>query len=246
MLIDIHCHLDFPDFEKDLDSVIERAKKAGVVVIITAGLNPETNRKALEIAGKYSIVKAALGIYPQYAAEMSDDDVEKEIDFIRKSKPYAISEVGLDATYPEMEKQKKVFEKMIALAKELNIPIIVHSRKAEKEACEMLISNNARKVVVHCFNGKLSLAKEMEAKGFFFSIPAIISHASQFRELAKAVNSMHLLTETDAPFLSAVKGERNEPSAVKGIVDEISGIKRVEAEEMAKIIFSNYQKLFMQ
>ena len=135
---------------------------------------------------------------------------------------------------------------MIALAKELNIPLIVHSRKAEKEACEMLISNNARKVVIHCFNGKLSLAKEMEAKGFFFSIPAIISHASQFKELVKAVNSTHLLTETDAPFLSAVKGERNEPSAVKEIVDEISEIKRVEAEEMAKIIFSNYQKLFMQ
>jgi TatD DNase family protein len=246
MLIDVHCHLEFPDFEKDLDSVIERAKEAGVVAIITAGLNPETNRKALEIAKKYPIVKAALGIYPQYAAEMSDDDVEKEIEFIRKSKPYAISEVGLDATYPEMEKQKKVFEKMIALAKELNIPIIVHSRKAEKEACEMLISNNARKVVVHCFNGKLSLAKEMEAAGFFFSIPAIISHASQFKELAKAVNSTHLLTETDAPFLSAVKGERNEPSAVKEIVDEISGIKHVEAEEMAKIIFSNYQKLFMR
>lgn len=245
MLIDVHCHLDFPAFEKDLDSVIERAGKAGVISIITAGTNPETNRKTLEIAKKYPLVKAALGIYPQYAAEMSDEDVEKEIEFIRKSKPYAISEVGLDATYPEIEKQKKVFEKMILLAKELNVPIIVHSRKAEKEAYEMLISNNARKVVVHCFNGKLSLAKEMEANGFFFSIPAIISHASQFRELAKAVNSTHLLTETDAPFLSAVKGERNEPAAVKGIVDVIAEIKHVETEEMAKIIFSNYQKLFM-
>ena len=245
MLIDIHCHLDFPDFEKDLHSVIERAKEAGVVSIITAGTNPETNRKALEIAKKYPIVKAALGIYPQYAVEMSGEAVEKEIEFIRKSKPFAISEVGLDATYPEMEKQKQVFEKMISLAEKLNVPLIVHSRKAEKEVFEMLSSNDAKKVVVHCFNGKLSLAKEMEAAGYFFSIPAIISHASQFKELAKAINSTHLLTETDAPFLSAVKGERNEPAAVKGIVDVISGIKHIEAEEMAKIIFSNYQKLFM-
>ncbi|MDI6738626.1 MAG: TatD family hydrolase [Nanoarchaeota archaeon] len=246
MLADVHCHLDFPDFEKDLDSVIERAKKAGVVAIITAGLNPETNRKALEIAGRFPIVKAALGIYPQYAAEMSEEAVEKEIAFIKKQKPFAISEIGLDGTYPDMEKQKEVFRQMIALAKELKIPLVVHSRKAEKEVFEVLVSMNAGKVVVHCFNGKLSLAKEMQAAGFFFSIPAIVSHATQFKELVKAINSTHLLTETDAPFLSAVKGEKNEPASVKQTAAEIASIKGVSAEEMEKMIFSNYQKLFMK
>lgn len=244
MLADVHCHLDFPDFEMDLDSVIERAEKAGVVAIITAGINPETNRKALEIARKFLIVKAALGIYPQYAVEMSEEAVKQEIAFIKKQKPFTISEVGLDATYSEMEKQKKVFKQMISLAKELDIPLVVHSRKAEKEVFDVLVSMNAKKVVVHCFNGKLSLAKEMEAAGFFFSIPAIVSHATQFKELVKAVSSSHLLTETDAPFLSAVKGERNEPASVKATAAAIAEIKGVSAEEMENMLFSNYQKLF--
>lgn len=246
MLIDVHCHLDLPDFENDLDSVIERAKEAGVSAIITAGVDVKSNRKAVEIAKKYPLVKASLGIYPQYAPKMNEKEIEEEIEFIRKAKPFAISEIGLDGTYPDLEKQKKVFRKMISLAMELNVPMIVHSRKAEKEVFDVLKEMKARKVVVHCFNGRLTLAKEMQAAGFFFSIPAIVSYASQFKELVKLVNATHLLTETDAPFLSAVKGERNEPASVKQTCAEIAAIKGVEAEEMEKIIFSNFQKLFMK
>ncbi|MDD4877831.1 MAG: TatD family hydrolase [Candidatus Nanoarchaeia archaeon] len=246
MLADIHCHLDFPDFEKDLDSVIERAEKAGVVSIVTAGLNNVTNAKALEISKKYPAVKAALGIYPEFAAQMGEEAVKQEIEFIRKQKPFAVSEVGLDATYPDMEKQKEVFKQMVSLAKDLKIPLIVHSRGAEKEVFDVLKEMNARKVVVHCFSGKLSLAKQMEKEGYFFSIPAIVSYSSQFRELVKTISSSHLLTETDAPFLSAVKGERNEPASVKQTAAVIASIKGVSAEEMENMLFSNFQKLFMQ
>ncbi|MBU2637713.1 MAG: TatD family hydrolase [Nanoarchaeota archaeon] len=245
MLIDIHCHLDFKDFEKDLDSVIERAGKAGVKAIISAGVNTESNRKTLAIAKKYPLVKAALGIYPSDALKMKDSEIDKEIAFIKKSKPFAIGEVGLDGTYPEMEKQKIVFKKFIELAKELDVPLIVHSRKAEEEVFDMLSAMNAKKVVVHCFMGKLSLAKKIREKGWMLSVPCIVENSTQFQEMVKEINATHLLTETDAPFLAAEKGKRNEPAFVKQSVAEIAGIKGVSAEEMEKMVFMNYQKMFM-
>lgn len=246
MLADIHCHLDFPDFEKDLDSVIGRAEKAGVVSIVSAGINPGSNRKTLEIAKKYPLVKAALGIYPSDALKMKDSDIDSEIGFIRESKPFAIGEVGLDRTYPEMERQKKILEKLIMLAKELDIPLIVHSRKAEKEVFDILSSMNAEKVIVHCFMGKLSTAKKIMEKGWMLSVPCIVETSSQFQEMVKAINATHLLTETDAPFLSAVKGRRNEPAFVKESIVKIAEIKGVSAEEIEKMVFMNYQKLFMK
>ncbi|HII15764.1 MAG TPA: TatD family hydrolase [Nanoarchaeota archaeon] len=245
MLIDVHSHLDFPDFEKDFDKVLERAKEAGVFAIISAGVNPESNRKVLEIAGKYPIVKPALGIYPSDALKMSDSEIENEIGFIRKSGPFAVSEVGLDGTYPEMEKQKLVFEKFIMLAKELDVPLIVHSRKAESETVEMLARLEAKKVVVHCFMGKLSIAKQIEDNGWLFSVPCIIQTSSQFQELVKKVKSTHLLTETDAPLLSAVKGKRNEPAFAADTIKKMAEIKGVAKEEMEKMVFMNYQRLFM-
>lgn len=244
MLVDIHCHLDFKDFEKDLDKVIERAEKAGIKTIISAGINPESNRKTLEIAKKYPLVKAALGIYPSDALKMSDADIDKEIEFIRKSKPAAIGEVGLDGTYPGMERQKKIFAKFAGLAKELDIPIIVHSRKAEQEVFDELCAMDAKKAIVHCFMGKLSLAKKIIEKKWMLSVPCIIENSSQFQEMVKEINATYLLTETDAPFLSAERGKRNEPAFVKKSVAKIAEIKGVSAEEMEKMIFMNYRRIF--
>ncbi len=245
MLVDVHCHLDTEQFNDDLDKVIERAKDAGVISVITNGTDKKSNRKVLEIAEKYDIVRPALGIYPEEASKLNERQINAEIEFIRKQKPLAIGEVGLD-TYRagNLEKQKAMFQKFIGLAKELDVPIIVHSRKAEKEAFEMLSKAKAKKVIMHCYNGNLKLAKAIEAKGWHFSIPPIIAYSSQFQELVKRVSSSYLLTETDSPFLSHEKGKRNEPMNVKESVRHIAQLKGIEFEEAKNIIFMNYKRLF--
>lgn len=261
MLIDVHCHLSFDSFKEDLDQVIERAKKSGMTAILCSGVDHKTNREVLELSKKYEIVKASLGIYPLDAVglghydntprERKKFDVDAEIEFIRKNKDkiMAIGEVGLDKS-PEgdckLEEQIKVFRKTISLAQEIKKPLVVHTRKAEKECIGILEEMKANNVVLHCFTGNMKLVERAEKLGYSFSIPSIIIRLKHFQELVERVSLNNLLTETDAPYLSPIKGERSEPSFVKETIKKISEIKKIEEIEVEKIIFSNYQKIFLK
>lgn len=249
ILIDVHCHLDLLD---DLDSVILRAKKAGVKVIVFNGINAKSNLKVLEISEKYDIVKAALGIYPPEALLKEENieqdfDIDSEIKFIRdnKDKIIAIGEIGLDySTDADKTEQKELFRKMIRLGLKLDKPLIVHSRKAEEDVIKILEEEKAKKVVLHCFSGRKSLIKKADSLGYYFSIPTNIVRAENFQSMVKEVNINQLLTETDAPYLSPFKGKKNEPSFVIEAVKKIASIKGFEVEEVANNIFMNYQRLF--
>ncbi|MBS3152427.1 TatD family hydrolase [Candidatus Woesearchaeota archaeon] len=261
MLVDVHAHLTFEQFSKDLEQVIERARKTGVVSILCSGVDHESNVKVLELSKKYNIIKASLGIYPLDAVglghyddvprEAREIDVDAEIEFIRKNKEniLAIGEIGLDKS-PEgdckLEEQKDVFWKSIKLAEEIRKPIVVHTRKAEVECIEILESSKTKNVVLHCFTGNLKLVKKAEDLGFYLSIPAIVTRLKHFQEVIQKVSMKNLLTETDAPYLSPFKGERNEPSYIKETIKIIAKIKNLTEEEVENIIFSNYQKVFMR
>lgn len=261
MIVDVHTHLTFPQFSKDIDEVIERAKKAGVVSIITSGVDHESNVQVLELAKKYEIIKASLGIYPLDAVGLGhyDDskretiklDVDSEIEFIKKNKDkiIAIGEIGLDKS-PEvdckLEEQKEVFWKAIRLAEQIKKPIVIHTRKAEQECIEILESSKIKNVVLHCFTGNLKLVKKAEDLGFYFSIPAVATRLKHFQEVINRVSLKNILTETDAPYLSPFKGERNEPSYIKETIKLISQIKKITEEEVENIIFSNYQNIFLK
>ena len=260
MIVDVHAHLDHASFDMDRDEVIKRAVDAGVKAINTNGLNPETNRKTLELSRKYDIVKAAIGIYPPDAlrkeVEHSDNpldaemfDVSKEIEFIRKNAEniIAIGECGLDFTASneqEKEEQKDVFRKMIALAEELNKPIVVHSRKAEKDVIDILSESGIKKVLLHCFCGKKGLVKQGADLGYYFSIPCNVVRAQNFQQIVEKVNINQLLTETDSPFLSPFRDKRNEPSFITESIKKIAEIKEMDIDEVEKNIYMNYQKLF--
>lgn len=253
ILVDVHAHLDWKDF-KDLDEVIERAKLAGVKAIISAGVDPKSNRQVLEIAKRYDIVKAALGIYPPDALGRETNtenlvDIDKEIEFItlNRSKIIAIGEIGLDYKSEDADKemQKHVFVNQLRLAKKLNLPIIVHSRKAELEVIEILEKEGMKKVVLHCFSGKTSLIKKAICLGWSFSIPTNVVKSEQFQNLVKIVPLPQLLTETDSPFLSPFQGKRNEPAFVAESVKKIAEIKKLDQLEAANIIYSNYQNMFL-
>lgn len=262
MLVDIHAHLDHDRFKKDLDKVIERARKKDVKYIITSGVNKSTNRKALELSKKYQdIVKASLGIYPLDALEieMKEGDfprvieklnVDEEIEFIRKNKNkiIAIGEAGLDYNYTKdkNKEQKEVFQKVISLAEKIKKPLIVHSRKAEIDVIEMLRSSTLKKVIMHCFTAKLKLAKKAEDLGYYFSIPPIIVRLRHFQELVDRLSLDKILTETDCPYLSPIAGERNEPSFIVETIKKIAEIKKLTEKEIKNIIFMNFQKVFLK
>jgi len=254
MLVDVHAHLDFEGLRERLDEVIANAKNAGVRSIITSGVNPETNRLALDIVNRYpDIVHASWGLYPIDALEREGlvgkpIDVDSEIEFLIKNKDKFISvgEVGLDLhSGKDLARQKEAFGKVLDAAKKLNKTVLVHSRKAESEALDMLESHGMKKVIMHCFTARKHAVKRAYDLGYYFSIPPVIVRLQQFQEMAELVDINHILTETDAPFLSPFKDKRNEPAFVVETINKIAEIKKMDKTEVMNNIWMNYQKLFL-
>lgn len=263
-LVDVHAHLEHSRFEGDLDEVVGRFIEAGGKLIVESGVNPETNRKALELAEKYDVVKVSFGLYPidalakevegssEFLREVKVFDVDEELDWIEEHKDecVAIGEVGLDYNWKEFQsdemrvKQKEVFRKVLKLAKKIGKAVVIHSRKAEMDAVEILEEEGMEKVVMHCFNGRKSLIRRGVENGWFFSVPPNVVRLEHFKMLVEMVPLGQLLTETDSPYLSPVVGERNEPVNVRVTLKEIARIKGVSVEEVAGEIFKNAKKLF--
>ena len=246
VFIDVHCHLDM--CEGRIEDIIERAKVAGVGVMVTQGVKPESNRKSLEFSSRFDIVKSALGMYPIDALKMSDSEVDSEIKFIRenKDKIVAIGEVGMDFKEDEKEhsRQVEIFKKVIKLALELDKPLIVHSRKAERECIEVLEEMKAKKVVMHCFNGKFSLVKRIIDNGWFLTIPTNVKSSEHFQKVALNAPISQLLCETDSPYLHPDKKWPNEPANVVESYRKIVDVRGMSLEEVKNIVSSNYWKLF--
>jgi len=250
IIADVHCHLDYFKEER-IKEVIINSEKAGVKSIITNGTTPESNRTCIELAKKYSIVKSALGLHPEFIDKFDDKTIEEEVNFVRahKSEIVAIGEIGLDYHWVKEEallkRQKALFKTQINLAKELSLPIIVHTRDAESDAVEMILSSGIKKVIMHCFSGNKNLINACFEKRFMFSIPTNIVRSRHFQMMAEMLPLSQLLTETDAPFLSPYPGKENEPAFITETIKKIAEIKKMDENEVANILYANYQKAFL-
>jgi TatD DNase family protein len=263
LLIDVHAHIDLEGYEQygGIDKLLDECKKNNVVTIIGNGVNPESNRKTLDIAKKHSIVKVALGIYPTHCLEYHEQGKEKEFDIeirsieeqIKHKKCIAIGEVGLE--YKEIknitEKQKDIQKKCLKifceLAKKYNIPIILHSRGAETEIVEYIesIGMKNKKVIMHCYSGRKHIVKRIKDNGWYFSIPCNLDRSEHFQGIVKEVPIEQLFTETDAPYLSPFPGKTNRPDNVKLTIKRIAAIKGLSEEDTANIIYNNFQRVFL-
>lgn len=258
--VDVHAHLDDSRFEKDLIDVLRKAEKKGVICIINSGVNPETNRKSLYLSRKNSLVKSSFGLYPvdsiaekinglsdDYPRQITPFCVDDELEWIEEHKEdcVAIGEIGLDFQIaPDYKKEQiEVFEKVLKLAKKLNKPVIIHSRKAELECIEILEKFRMKKVIMHCFSGKKSLIKRCVENGWFLSVPPVITRLDHFKILVGIVPLENLLTETDSPYLSPIAGERNTPENVLITIKEIAKIKIIDEDKIAEQIFKNAETL---
>ncbi len=245
--VDVHAHLDFEDYDSELDSVMRKCQEKKVSVVAN-GVNSKSNRKVLSLAKKYGLIKPALGFYPVDVASISEDVFDEELDFIKKSGCAGFGEIGLDFKYTKddvgQRKQVSAFWKFIELGEKTNKPLIIHSRKAELKVIEMLESSRLKKPVLHCFSGRKHLVKRSIDHGWFFSVPVIVNKLQQFQDLVSFANINQLLTETDSPYLGPVPGEKNYPWNVSLAVKKIAEIKGFEEKEVENNIFMNYQRLF--
>lgn len=259
--MDTHAHLDDPRFSEDLDGVVGRAKEAGLKSILTvgcwkkdAGFGP-----VLEVLRRYDLLWLALGVHPHEAKDAVEGGPWDEIRKIAnekgaggKGRLVAIGETGLDYHYGHSprEAQKKVFARQIALARELNLPIIVHSREADEDTLDILRAEGASDTggVFHCFSGTKETAKAALDMGFLLSFTGVVTFpkAEALREVVKAVPIEKTLIETDCPYLApaSVRGKRNEPSFVVETAREIARIKGLSLEDVGRITTLNAEELF--
>lgn len=249
MLVDAHCHLMHITHDT-IENVLQRAKEAGVTAITNNGTNPEDNRISLALAKRYPQVKAALGFYPTDTLKMTDEQIGEEMVFIKKNKDdvFALGEVGIDYHWitdqKEQKKERENFEKVLAFAEKIKRPVIVHSRKAEADTIDLLLSSKLKKIVMHCFGGSVKLVPTVVDAGWSFSIPTNVVRDSHFQKLTEIVPIGQLLTETDAPFLGPEKDVPNEPANIAKAIPIIAQIKRITSAEMKNIIFYNYKRIF--
>lgn len=249
MLVDIHSHLNYEVFDKNRDEVIERAKKAGIVKILASGSLIGANEKVLELARKYDIVEASLGLYPLDILNLGHDEFLDNLEFIKKnkSKLIAVGEIGLDFVSREKEKeQTDLFHEILDLCEKIKKPVVLHTRKAEKQVIDILETRKIKNAVFHCFTGNFKLVKRIVDNGWSISIPPIIVYSMHFQNIAEKVPINSILTETDAPYLSPFKDKVNEPSYIGYAINKISEIKDMEKPEVERNIYMNFQKIFIK
>jgi TatD DNase family protein len=252
MIIDSHSHLEMPDFKKDLEEVIQRAKASGVGYIFTVGTEARDWRKALEIAHSHPSIYAILGVHPHNAKEIGDQTYSILKELCQDEKVKAYGEIGLDffRNLSPRDVQLKRFREQIGLAKELGLPIVVHDREAHQETLEVLKSEKAEECggIIHCFSGDYEMAVACLEMGFYLSIPGSITftNAERLREIVGRLPLESLLVETDAPFLAPVpfRGKRNEPSYVQYTAQKVAEIKKVSFEKVAEVTTENALRIY--
>ena len=246
-LADVHCHLESRRFDGDRENVVRRFEKVGGRFMICSGTSFDNNRKVLELSRRFGVVRASFGLYT--VGNLSGD-VDSELRWIEEHVEdcVAVGECGFDFdgedSRVQFERQKVLFEKQIDLALKLRKPLVVHSRKAEVEAVDILEAKGARDVVMHCFCGKKALIKRGIENGWYFSVPPAILRWDNFKMLVDMVPLNQLLTETDAPYLGPVARERNESANVVVALREIARIKGMSVEDVADRVWKNFEKVF--
>ena len=238
-LIDTHAHLNLPGYD-DLDEVVLRAQGAGVTRVVVVGIDLNSSRKALELSERFSgYIFAAVGIHPHEVRHLQDRDYEELWSLLRKA--VALGEIGLDLAkeYSPRKQQFEHLERQLAIAKELNLPVVLHVREAYREIFPILKKYLALKAVFHCFVGGIEEARKALDLGLYLSITGIVTFpkGDNLREVVRYAPLESLMLETDCPFLAPVpyRGRRNEPAYVRYVAEKVAEVKGIEVEECARV-----------
>lgn len=261
MIFDTHAHYDDEAFDEDRKALLLSMKENGVGTIVNVGADIESSKMSLALSEEYSFIYAALGVHPSGTKELNEDQME----WLKKTalaysaqnggKVVAIGEIGLDYYWndedePDKTVQKKWFERQIVLAKEVGLPIIIHSREAAKDTCEIVKAKQAGENggIVHCYSYSKELARDFLDMDFSFGIGGVVTfkNSRKLKEVVEYLPIDRILLETDCPYLSPVpnRGKRNSSLNLPYVVQTISEIKGIEPERVVEITQDNARKLF--
>lgn len=249
MLIDAHAHLDDEAFDADRDHVIQKIMEAGIMVI-NAGSDIKTSDFSVELSQKHDFIYACIGIHPHEAAKAGGNYIETLRQMAECEKVVAIGEIGLDYHYDFCDRnaQKKVFLEQLELAKELDLPVVVHDREAHQDTLEILKKSGIKKGLMHCYSASLEMAEEFMKLGFYFSFGGTLTfkNARRPKEVASKLPLDKILLETDCPYLTPEphRGKRNDPTKIEIITCALAKLRGLPAEEVEKAAEANARELF--
>ncbi len=251
-LIDSHCHLDMEVYQDDLEEIIQSAGQCGIQQIITIGIDLDSSRRAVELADIYPGIYAAVGIHPHSAEEGDEAVYQKLRELAALEKVVAYGEIGLDYAkkYAPVDRQLHEFAGQLELAKNLELPIIIHDRDAHEDTLKMIREKGPFPAggVMHCFSGNIAFARQVLEQGLYISIPGIVTfnNAAEMREVTREIPLECMLLETDGPFLAPVpyRGKRNLPEYLLYTAAMVAELRGVSIDEVARRTELNTKELF--
>jgi TatD DNase family protein len=252
MLIDSHCHIDDARFDTDREAMMTRARMVGVTHFVTIGCDIETSREAAKLAQQYPYIAATVGVHPHEVKRIEPGWYDELRSLARNPGVVAYGEIGLDYHYDHSprEIQRLRFREQVQLARELRLPIVIHTREAQEDTIAILKEEKAHELggVFHCFSGDAWLAKDALDLGFYLSFSGVITfqNASMLRDIVKTVPMDRVLVETDAPYLTPVphRGKRNEPAYVRHVADKIAELHGFSVQQVDDATTQNTKRLF--
>lgn len=250
--IDSHAHLDDKAFDEDREELIDTLKENDIEVVLDPGSDLDSSKAAVELADKYPFIYAAVGCHPHDSKFMNVDTMDIFRELAKNKKVIGIGEIGLDYFYDnsDRETQKIWFREQIRLAKELDMPYIVHDREAHEDVFKIMKEEkyDGTRGILHCYSSSLEMAREFMKLGFFISLggPVTFKKSKTPKLVAREVPLDRILIETDSPYLTPepFRGKRNEPKYVKYVAEEIARIKEIPVDAVAKKTAENFRKLF--
>ena len=253
MLIDSHCHLDFPDFATELDEVVGRATALGVARLVTISTRVKRHKELIDIVERFPSVYCSVGTHPHHAQEEPDIGTKELVARTRHPKVVAIGEAGLDYHYDNSPRdlQETSFRAHIAAARETKLPLVIHAREADEDVAKILAEETGKgafPAVLHCFTGGRDLAMAAIDLGLSISFTGILTfkNSQNLRDIARELPADRILVETDAPYLAPLphRGRRNEPSFVIETAKMLAQVREVSPEEIARQTTENFFRLF--
>ena len=250
-IFDTHAHYDSEDYDGDRDEVLKELKENGVIGILNCASSYESVSITDKLTKEYDFIYGALGIHPENADELTNERLEEIKEMIKvNDKIVAVGELGLDYYWdenPPKEVQKNVLRAQMNLAKELNMPVIIHDRDAHKDTLNIMKEFPEVKGIVHCFSGSVEFAKECIKLGYYIGFTGVVTfkNARKAIEVAKEIPLDRMLVETDAPFMAPVpnRGKRNRSDYIKYIIEKIAEIRSIDPEELNIQLNNNFFNL---
>ena len=248
-IFDTHAHYDDSRFDEDRDELLSSLSEKGVAHIVNCGCDLKSSLTTLALAEKYDFIYAAVGVHAHEAEEATDEDLQKIAELYKNKRVVAVGEIGLDYHYDfsPRERQLEVFEAQLALANELELPVIIHDREAHEDTMKLL-KKHRPKGVVHCFSGSAEMAKEILKLGMYIGLGGAVTFKNAVKpvEVAKMLPLDRLLLETDAPYMTPVpfRGTRCDSAHIAYTAEKIAEIKGIDVQELIDVCSENAKRLF--